>query len=189
MNCLVIFAHPNHNSFNGEILKKVATTISEKNEVKILDLYAENFNPSLYFDDDQKRRNMHLDPSTKKERELIEWADQLTFIFPIWWSGMPAILKGFIDRVFAKNFAYVYKGIRPVGLLRNKRAWIITTHDTPAFYVKLVQQDYGKVLKNQVLKMCGIKPVKQTSCTYLRASSEKKRRHFLQKIEQLSERI
>ena len=46
------------------------------------------------------------DVAMKDYRDLIIWADQLIFIFPIWWSGMPAILKGFIERVFAASFAY-----------------------------------------------------------------------------------
>ena len=45
----------------------------------------------------------------EKYRDLVTWADHLIFIFPIWWSGMPAILKGFIDRVFVADFAYSYK--------------------------------------------------------------------------------
>jgi len=55
--------------------------------------------------------DLHKDPEMAKYRDLITWADHLIFIFPIWWSGMPAILKGFIDRVFAADFAYSYKKV------------------------------------------------------------------------------
>ncbi|MDH6363886.1 putative NADPH-quinone reductase [Enterococcus sp. PF1-24] len=92
---------------------------------------------------------------------------------------MPAILKGYIDRVFAKGFAYEYKGIRPVALLTNKTATIVTTHDTPNFYVKLFQKDYGKVLNKQILKMCGIKVTSTLTMPFLRNANETKRENFL----------
>ncbi len=101
MKILIIYAHPNHNSFNGAILKQVQANLDRNHEVTLLDLYAEKFNPVLSFDEDHRRRDLEKDPETQTYRELITWADHLIFIFPIWWSGMPAILKGFIDRVFA----------------------------------------------------------------------------------------
>ncbi len=102
---------------------------------------------------------------------------------------MPAILKGFIDRTFAKGYAYSYKGLLPIGHLKGKKAWIITTNDTPFLYVHLVQKDYGKILSRQVLKMCGIKTIKRSTAYYLRASSLKKRQSFLRKIGLYSQRI
>ncbi|EFI85080.1 NAD(P)H-dependent oxidoreductase [Listeria grayi] len=189
MNFLIIYAHPNHESLNYAILQKVTANLSQQHTIKVLDLYAENYDPLLHFGKDKKRRDLYLDETTKAERTLVEWADHLVFIFPIWWGGMPAILKGFIDKVFVKDFAYAYKGVRPVGLLPGKRAWIINTHDTPSFYAHLVQQDYGKVLKKQVLNMCGIKPVTHTTCSYIRGSSLKKRTAFLKKVEQISKTL
>ena len=108
MNILIIYAHPNHQSFNGAILQQVKTHLNPKHQVQILDLYAEKFDPLLRFDEDQLRRDLDKDPEMEKYRQLISWADHLIWIFPIWWGGMPAILKGFIDRVFASGFAYSY---------------------------------------------------------------------------------
>ena len=54
----------------------------------------------MRFDDTHKRRDLSTVPDIEKYRNLITWADHIIFIYPIWWGGMPAILKGFIDRVF-----------------------------------------------------------------------------------------
>ena len=107
MKTLIIYTYPSPTGFNAAILKEVQSNLSTKHEVKTLDLYAENFDPILRFDQEHRRRDLHKDPEMAKYRDLITWADQLIFIFPIWWSSMPAILKGFIDRVFAADFAYL----------------------------------------------------------------------------------
>ena len=146
-----------------------------------LDLYEKQFDPILRFDDTHKRRDLSTVPNMEKYRNLITWADHFIFIYPIWWSGMPAMLKGFIDRVFTAGFAYSYGKRGLIGHLQGKSAWIITTHNTPAFLTPFIQ-DYGKVLKNQVLKSCGIKPVTHTQLAGTENSSDEKRRRFLDKI-------
>lgn len=188
MNILIIYAHPNHQSFNGAILRQVKNHLNSKHQVRILDLYAEKFDPLLHFDEDHLRRDLDKDPEMEKYRQLISWADHLIWIFPIWWGGMPAILKGFIDRVFASGFAYSYKGMGMQGHLKGKTAWIISTHDTPGFVTAFLQ-DYGKVLKNQVLGMCGIKPCQLTSLAYLRGTSYEKRQKMLATIAQQAQKI
>ena len=119
---------------------------------------------------------------------MIKEADKLIFIFPIWWSGMPAILKGFIDRVFVSGFAYSYKKIGLEGHLKGKSAWIITTMDAPAIVLPFFN-DYGKVLKNQILKPCGITPATLTSLATVESSSQEKRESLLKKISQIASNI
>ncbi|MBO0454465.1 MULTISPECIES: NAD(P)H-dependent oxidoreductase [Enterococcus] len=182
MNILVGYSHPNVKSFNYAILDSFKQNISSKHTVKILDLYKENFDPVLHFDENNRRRDLKENVSTKEYRDDLIWADHVIFIYPIWWSGMPAILKGYIDRVFVKGFAYEYKGVLPIALLPNKTATIVTTHDTPNMYAKIFQQDYNKVLKKQVLKMCGIKTTRSITLPFLRNTDERKRKDFLSKV-------
>ena len=189
MNILVVYAYPNKNGLNHAIKNTVLRNIDVSHTVRVIDLYTEEFNPVLYFDKEVQRRNLYLDKETENYRKLIKQADLLIFIFPIWWSSMPAILKGFIDRVFAKGFAYNYKGISPIGLLKGKQAWIITTHDSPALYAKFIQKDYGRILSKQILKMCGIRTKRQDSLPFIRESNEKKRQNFLKKIAIVSSKI
>ena len=188
MKTLIIYTHPSPTGFNAAILKEVQSNLSKKHEVKTLDLYAENFDPILRFDQEHRRRDLHKDPEMAEYRDLITWADQLIFIFPIWWSGMPAILKGFIDRVFAADFAYSYKKVGLQGHLQGKSGWIITSHNTPGFALPFVQ-DYGKVLKNQILKPCGITPVKLTVLNSVERKTDQERQEMLKKVGQLASQI
>lgn len=187
MNILIITAHPNPQSFNAHILKQVRENIDKSHNLEVLDLYAEGFDPVLHFDDKYRRRDLVSDPETAKYRDLVTWADQFIFIFPVWWSGMPAILKGFMDRVFVAGFAYHNTKTGLKGHLKGK-AWIITTHNTPAF-ITLFSQDYGKVLKNQILKACGISPVTISQITGVEKISAQKRQKALDKIIQKAKKL
>lgn len=184
MNILIIYAHPNHDSFNGAILKTIRENISSDHQVKLLDLYAENFDPVLRFDKEKKRRDLDKDPETASYRKDITWADKLIFIYPIWWSGMPAILKGYIDRVFVAGFAYSYKkvGIGLEGHLTGKSAWIITSHANPSFIAHHFVQDYGKILKNQILKYYGISPIERIEFANVEKTSASKLKKELDKL-------
>ncbi|MDN3596842.1 NAD(P)H-dependent oxidoreductase [Zunongwangia endophytica] len=129
MKHLVIYAHPNEQSLNGH-LKKVVTEHLTQNghEVILRDLYQLNFNPVLSLEDMEGQRIGRVNEEVKTEQNYIVWADCITFIHPIWWTGLPAILKGYIDRVFSYGFAYQYdQGIQK-GLLVDKQTVIINTH-------------------------------------------------------------
>lgn len=189
MKILIVYSYPNDYGYNSEIYKRVLKGVSAKHDVQILDLYNEEFDPVLRFDRTHRRRDMKEDPETQAYRDLITWAEHVIFIFPIWWGGMPAILKGFIDRVFSKGYAYEYKGLVPIGYFKGKTAWIITTDDAPKLYSKFFQEDYGRVLKKQVLKMTGFTKVKHYSISFLRNSNEKKRLRFLNRIDAISSKL
>ena len=129
MKHLIIYSHPNPNSLNNHLKNVVAAHLQENNhEVVIRDLYELNFNPVLSLEDMAGQRSGLVSEDVKQEQDFIIWADCITFIHPIWWTGLPAILKGYIDRVFSYGFAYSYdQGIQK-GLLAGKKAVIINTH-------------------------------------------------------------
>ena len=190
----IILAHPNKKGLcyaAFESVKKGLEAVGH--EVKTTDLYAENFNPVLVFNEDKHRRDMQFDPETQPYRDAIAWADHLVFVFPIWWAGMPAILKGFIDRVFAGGFAYKYgSGISVlIGLLKNKTAWIISAQDAPAIvrFIPFLVPDYGQVLKKQVLMACGFKKVQCFPIFSVKDSTSEKRQKWLQKLYALGGRL
>ncbi|MGT2906294.1 NAD(P)H-dependent oxidoreductase [Streptococcus dentiloxodontae] len=188
MKILIIYTHPNHQSFNAAILKQVQNNLSNTHTVKTLDLYAEHFDPALRFDENHKRRHLAKSFEMAKYRDLVTWADHMIFIFPIWWSGMPAMLKGFIDRVFVAGFAYSYKKVGLEGHLQGKSAWVITSHNTPSFVTPFAQ-DYGKVLKKQILKPCAVAPVKLTELSGVERITDEKRRQLLEKVAQIASKI
>lgn len=189
MKVLIIYTYPDPTGFNSAILKQVQASIDKGHEMKVIDLYGESFDPVLRFDRHHKRRDLKDDPAMKPYRNDLLWADHVIFIYPIWWGGMPAILKGFIDRVFAKGFAYDYKGLIPVGYFKDKQATLITTDDTPWFYGRFFQEDYGRVMKKQVLKMSGFQKVYHLRLSFLRHTSEVKRQAMLEKVARISKKI
>lgn len=129
MRHLIIYAHPNENSLNHHLLNTVIETLQFRNEeVVVRDLYTLGFDPVLSLDDMQGQRMGKVSDDVKAEQEYISWAEQITFIYPIWWTGLPAMMKGYIDRVFSYGFAYRYdQGIQK-GLLKGKKTVIINTH-------------------------------------------------------------
>ncbi|MEJ5050219.1 NAD(P)H-dependent oxidoreductase [Chryseobacterium culicis] len=129
MRHLIIYAHPNDNSLNHHLLNTVVETLQSRNqEVIVRDLYTIGFDPVLSLADMQEQRLGKVSKDIKIEQEHISWAEQITFIYPIWWTGLPAIMKGYIDRVFSYGFAYRYdQGIQK-GLLKGKKTVILNTH-------------------------------------------------------------
>ena len=187
MNSLIIYAHPDKKSFNASILKTVQENLSHQHDVKTLDLYEEEFDPVLRFDAIHRRRDLANDVAMKHYRDLLVWADQLIFIFPTWWSGMPAILKGFIERIFVAGFAYDNTPHGLKGRLAGQ-AWIITTHNTPKIFLPFAQ-DYSKVLKFQILNPCGFKTVKVTQVTRVEYMSNHERKEQLEKIAKIAKSL
>lgn len=128
MKHLIIYAHPNHESLNGHFKKSVLEHLNTSGqEVKVRDLYKLNFNPVLSMEDMAGQFTGLVSADIKVEQDYIRWADQITFIYPIWWTGLPAILKGYIDRVFSYGFAYRYDQGVQKGLLTGKEVVIINT--------------------------------------------------------------
>ncbi|RQO38262.1 NAD(P)H dehydrogenase [Chryseobacterium sp. KBW03] len=129
MRHLIIYAHPNENSLNHSLLNTVVETLQSRNqEVIVRDLYKIGFNPVFSLEDMQGQFQGKLSDDVKLEQEHISWAEQITFIYPIWWTGLPAMMKGYIDRVFSYGFAYRYDHGIQKGLLKGKKTVIINTH-------------------------------------------------------------
>ncbi|PJG84007.1 NAD(P)H-dependent oxidoreductase [Caviibacterium pharyngocola] len=123
MKHLVIFAHPNVNqSFNKAILDRVIAAGEQSGtETLVRDLYTMNFNPVLSWEELQAANQKITPAEIKYEQQLIDQADLITLIYPIWWMGFPAILKGYLDRILSHGFAYKTENGVSVGLLQGKK--------------------------------------------------------------------
>ncbi|AOC96533.1 Glutathione-regulated potassium-efflux system ancillary protein KefF [Flavobacterium anhuiense] len=129
MRHLIIYAHPNGESLNGKFKDALQGYLLQKgNEVIVRDLYELQFDPVLSLQDMEGQRKGQVEDDVRLEQEFISWAEHITFIHPIWWTGMPAVMKGYIDRVFSYGFAYRYDQGVQKGLLKGKQAVIINTH-------------------------------------------------------------
>ncbi|MEI5906848.1 NAD(P)H-dependent oxidoreductase [Bacillus spongiae] len=166
MKVLMIYTHPNHNSLCFAFSQKVLEGCRENpniTEIKVIDLYEEQFNPLLVFNEEKLRRDMHLDVELEKYREQILWADKLVFVYPIWWGRPPAMLLGYFDRVLASNFAYKNKGRLGLveGLIKGKSVVCVSTMKGPTKYPLFFLNNVHKVImKKAVFNFIGIKKVK-----------------------------
>jgi NAD(P)H dehydrogenase (quinone) len=128
MKYLIIYAHPNPKSFNHAIMETISEELKKKKkEFKVRDLYKIGFNSALSTKDLSAIQNGVVPKDIKKEQNYISKADTIVFIFPIWWSSMPAILKGYIDRVFSLKFAYDITEDGVFGLLKGKKVFLVST--------------------------------------------------------------
>lgn len=187
---LIINGHPNTDSFNtalADAYKKGASQQSATiQEINISDL---NFNPNLEFG---YKKRIELEPDLIEAWNKIKWADHLVWVHPVWWGGLPAKLKGFIDRVFLPGQAFAYRenSVWWDKLLTGKTAHIITTLDQPGWYYALM---FGKPsvnqLKKSTLQFCGIKPVKVTYVGIIRNASDSQRAKWLHQIESFGKKL
>ena len=183
---LIINGHPDSESFNAalaESYKKGA--IASGAEVKEIIVRELQFNTNLQFG---YRKRTELEPDLLNAQDKIRWAEHLVWIYPVWWGSIPAILKGFIDRVFLPGFAFKKRenSVWWDKLLTNKSARIISTLDQPAWYYWLVyRQPSNNAMKKLTLEFCGMSPVRVTTIGPIRLSKERYRAKWLSKIEQL----
>lgn len=184
---LIINGHPNKSSFNFGIVAAYKKGALQKGvEVKEIVISELQFNPNLQHGFQQRTE---LEPDLIEAWEKIKWADHLVWVHPVWWGGLPAITKGFIDRVFLPGFVFKYKenSVWWDKLLTGKTAHIITTLDQPGWYYRFA---YGRPSVNQLrkstLEFCGVKPVKVTYIGPVRNSTDENRKKWLDEVTNLA---
>jgi len=189
-NILIINGHPDKDSFCfalAERYKKGADT--NGTGCKLVHLIDLSFNPILTYG---YRVESALEPDLVQIQKDIVQADHIVMVYPNWWGTYPALLKGFIDRVFLPNYAFKYleKSPLPAKLLKGKTARMIVTMDTPKWYYWLINKSPGhNSMKKAILEFCGISPVKITSFAILRKSNDAKRKQWLDEVEELGKRL
>ncbi len=155
---LIVYAHPSHDGHNGYLLKKLSEKLKTKGiDFEILDLYQQGCDPILKDNELYSAGRRDVAEETKIMQAKVKEAERLIFIYPTWWQNMPAILKGFFDRVFVSGFAFVYKNSIPFGLLKNKRAAVFTTTSGPAFFFYLIRRSSLRLVTRYILLFCGIR--------------------------------
>jgi NAD(P)H dehydrogenase (quinone) len=156
---LVVFAHPDPDSF-GAAVRSAAVAGLERggHEVRVVDLYAEGFRTAMTT---EERIAYHsagplLDPQVQAHADLVRWAEALVFVYPTWWSGLPAILKGWLERVFADGVAFTMHPVtgKVVPALGHVRVIVgVTTYGSPR-WSRLVLGDSGRRTLHRALWLC-----------------------------------
>ncbi|MCA6361651.1 MAG: NAD(P)H-dependent oxidoreductase [Bacteroidetes bacterium] len=185
---LVINCHPDKASFNFALAaaycKGAQSAGAEVAEIVLADLH---FDPNLRHG---YRQRTELEPDLLQAWQKIQWADHLVWIHPVWWGGLPAIAKGFIDRLFLPGMAFKPRpnSVWWDKLLAGKTAHIITTLDQPGWYYRFA---FGRPSVNQLrkstLEFCGVKPVRVTYIGIVKTADEAKRREWLEKVRRLGD--
>lgn len=182
-NILIINGHPNKTSFNSALAATYHKGVLESGAtVNQIDIAALDFDPNLRYGYTQR---MELEPDLLDSLEKIKAADHIVWIHPVWWGGLPALMKGFIDRVFLPGIAFRYRenSLWWDKLFKGKTARIICTIDQPAWYYKLIYCTPSvNQLKKSTLEFCGISPVKVTYIGVIKTSTPEKRTYWLDKV-------
>jgi putative NADPH-quinone reductase len=135
---------------------------------------------------------MQLEDDLIASQQLIQWADHVVMAYPNWWGFMPAIAKGFIDRVFLPGFAFKHQSgkIFPDKLLKGKSMRLLVTMDTPKWWFYLIYRaSQYQILKDIVFGYVGFNPIGFSTFGFIRKSTDKQRNNWLRKVEQLGTRF
>lgn len=156
MNYLIITAHPSTKGFTHKIAHAFQEEVVKNGHTcEIMDLYKEeNVLAYLSFED---VRDTGISPQRDRFQAAVKNADQLVFVHPLWWGNMPAIMKNWIDVVFASGFAFRYTKTGPEGLLKGKSARVFVTGGSPWILYALLLFPFFIIWRLFVLGFCGIK--------------------------------
>lgn len=188
---LIINAHPLSNeSFCGALAQSYIKGAEKSNATcKLVNLIDLNFDPVMRYG---YKKRMVMEPDLIQIQQDIKEADHLVLVYPNWWATYPAQLKGLFDRAFIPDFAFKYRENSPLWdkLLTGKSARIIVTMDTPGWFYSLVYKNAGhNAVKVGVLEFSGFKPVKITTFSPVKSSTDAKRKKWLADVEKLGEKL
>lgn len=182
MNVLLVYSHPNPKSFNHAIKEQTEKQLNDQgHKVRIRDLYDAGFHPVLSANDFDGIRSGSIPADIKAEQEHVAWADTLIMVHPVWWTGLPAMLKGYIDRVFSFGFAYVYGDDGPKGLLQDKKVLIVTTTGAPFEYYQENGMHHAlkRTIDEGIYEFCGITVIDHLFYGAVPAVTDEVRRGYL----------
>ncbi len=192
MKHLIVYADPNPNSFCHAIVETLKDALEKAGrEVTVHDLYEEKFDPVLSQADLLAVSKNDYMADVKEEQQLIQDASVVSFVFPIWWLGPPAILKGYFDRVFAEDFAYANG---PEGLVKGftgKKTVIINTMGAR----KDVYEQSGmikamkKTIDVGIMEYTGWDVVEHLFFGEISTVNDAVRKEYLADVKQLGERL
>ncbi|WP_298478786.1 NAD(P)H-dependent oxidoreductase [uncultured Maribacter sp.] len=185
---LIINGHPDKESYSfglSEAYKKGAEKSNA--EIKEINIRELTFNPNLQFG---YRKRTELEPDLLDAQDKIKWADHIVWVYPVWWSSVPAMMKGFLDRILLPGFAFKKRenSLLSDKCLTGKSARIICTMDQPAWFYKLVYRSPShNAIKKGTLHYIGVKKVRITAIGPIRLSTEEFRVKWLNKVEKLGQ--
>jgi len=162
MHVLAVFCHPQQDSFSHALLERFITGAEQAGHtVEVADLYREGFDPVMTLRDLQQFEGVPMPPPILAEQARVEQSDALCLVFPLWWWSMPAMLKGWLDRVWSAEWAYHWEH-DPSGSLLEPRPCTLLV---PAGASSRMMGEHGYdgkidlLWRRGVLDYCGMTPI------------------------------
>lgn len=187
---LIIHGHPHEDGITARLARAYAAGAEAAGaEAQTLWLARLAFDPILH---QGFLAPQALEPDLLRAQELLAWAGHLVLVFPVWWGGWPALLKGFVDRVFLPGFAFNYRegGTRWDRLLEGRSARLIVTSDAPTLWDRLVNRHAAvHQMRQGTLRFCGFRPVRVTHFGGVRRAPEEKLATWEARVRRLGKRL
>lgn len=181
MTTLVIDGHPNPDSLCAAIAIRYADAHPEAVLLALRDL---TFDQNMRFG---YTRRQELEPDLQAAWQSLLEADHVVVVTPVWWGSVPALLKGFFDRLLLPKRAYRMKSSGlPEGMLTGRTGRLIVTTDSPWWYLRLVGDTTVRHVRQTTLRFCGIAPVRATRLGPVKGSTSEVRARWLTKVERLA---
>ncbi|MGB0111737.1 MAG: NAD(P)H-dependent oxidoreductase [Ilumatobacteraceae bacterium] len=191
---LVVYCHPLDDSFVAAVRDRVLAGLDQGGaDIRVTDLYADGFDPLFDADDHASHMSPGAPPSLRSHTDDLQWCDMLVLVYPTWWGGQPAMLKGWIDRVWVNGVAWTLPdgANRLSPRLRNVRRLVaVTTHGSPKRINALEGEGGKRTLTRSLRLMCH--PLARTTWLPLYAVdtiSEDRRTAFLDRVERRLARL
>jgi NAD(P)H dehydrogenase (quinone) len=189
---LVVYCHPNPASFTHAVLEAIREGLGSRCDVEVVDLYAEGFEPALVVNEHHRRRDLDRVEATRRYREQLRRADAVLFVYPMWWGGMPAMLKGYLDRVFVSGLAYSFENrpkeaVFPRGLLSDKELHCFYTLDAPWWAALFDPVWFGSLFA--IYWYCGFRRVRRHYLARLKRRTDAERATWLREVASRARRL
>lgn len=189
-NVLVILGHSGHNSFSGALADAYAEAArAAGHTVRVLRLAELNFDPLLH---GSNPHHQPLEPDLLAAQDSMAWAQHMAWVFPVWWGGVPALLKGFLDRTFTSGYAFKFNAGSPfpVPLLKGRTAHLLVPLDTPPWYFRwFYRMPAIHQMRKTTLEFCGIQVRKTLLMGPVNSSTTERRKQWLGQAQALAGRI
>ena len=178
---LIILGHSLKKSFCGALADEYERGAKEAGvKIRRINISDLKFDPILHHG---YKKIQKLEPDLIKAQKDIKWAEHIVFVYPVWWGGMPALFKGFVDRALLPGFAFHYKESGGVDkLLHGRSARVIFTMGAKPLMYRIAGRLPKKVMNRYILGFVGFKPIRVSVFGPAENAKDKKIKKWLKKV-------
>ncbi|MEM9840766.1 MAG: NAD(P)H-dependent oxidoreductase [Pseudomonadota bacterium] len=189
MRVFIWVGHPGQDSLSSVLADTFTEGLSEQTEVRRLDLASMQFDPNL---SDGYNTIQPLEPDLVRWQRNMKWCQHMVWFYPDWWGGMPAKMKGVVDRALLPGFGFKYRQSTPLWrkLLRGRTADIVVTAGAPAWYDRLANGAPGRrQVARSILQFTGVETLRMLHFAPARTVSPRRLRAWKRKVSKLAQSI